>query len=83
MCEDMINYIGRRERSTGISGPQDSAQSVTEIMDILNYFLSRSLLKRLPRTQTIAQQCKNSKGNLFSERIRMNEWKTFMADEII
>jgi hypothetical protein len=66
--EDVINYIGRREMSTGVSGPQDSAQSVTEIMDIFNYFLARNLLARLQQTQTTAQQYKNSKGKLFSKR---------------
>lgn len=47
MCGKMINNIGKREMFAGISGPQDSAQNVTKIVDIFTLFLAKHTLDRL------------------------------------
>jgi hypothetical protein len=46
-----INYTARRKMIVGVSGPQDSVQCVTEIVDISELFLARNLLDGLHQNQ--------------------------------
>lgn len=47
-----INYAEQRKMFVGVSGPQDSVQCVTEIVDISKLFLARNLLDGVHQNQT-------------------------------
>jgi hypothetical protein len=83
MWEDMYNYVGRRERFIGNSGPQNEAKNVTEGMDAFKMLSTQEVIEIIIReTNTCAEQCIKSRVNVLPLRLRMRDWKPVTTDEI-
>jgi hypothetical protein len=83
LWEDMGNYVGQRETFSGISGPQDSAKGLNNAVDIFEQFFDEDIIhKFVTETNRYAEQFKNSRGNIFSRRSRVNEWQPVTSEEI-
>jgi hypothetical protein len=81
--EDMGNYVGKREIFSGISGPQDSAEGLTNAVDIFEQFFDEDIIqKTVTETNCYAEQFKNLRDNIFSRRLRVNEWQPVTSEEI-
>jgi hypothetical protein len=82
LWEDMVNYV-RREIFCGISGPQDSAKGLTNAVDIFEQFFNKDIVQKIvTETNHYAEQFKNSSGNIFSRKSRVNEWQPVTSEEI-
>jgi hypothetical protein len=62
----MDDYSGLREAFTGMHGPQNSMQDVTDIVDIFKLFFDKDLVQKIvDETSHYAQQLKSSKRQYF------------------
>ena len=75
------NYIGR-ETFCGISRPQDSAKGLTNTVETFEQLFDKDMVQKIAtEPHRYAQQFKNSRGNTFSMRSWVNEWKPVTAEE--
>ena len=59
-----------------MSGPQNSAKDLTNAVDIFEQFFDKYIVQKIvTETNRYAEQFKNSRGNIFSKRSRVNEWQ--------
>jgi hypothetical protein len=83
LWEDMGNYVRRQEIFSGISGPQDSARGLTNAADIFQQFFDEDIIQKIvTETNCYTEHFKNSRGNIFSRRLRVNEWQPITSEEI-
>jgi len=83
LWEDIDNFVGQREIFSGMSGPQNSAKDLTNAVDIFEQFFDKYIVQKIvTETNRYAEQFKNSRGNIFSKRSRVNEWQPVTAEEI-
>jgi hypothetical protein len=82
LWEDMGNYAGQEELFCGISRPQKSAKGLTNVVDIFKIFIDEDVQKIVTEASRYAEQFKNSRGNIFSRRSRVNDWQPVISEEI-
>lgn len=76
------NYIGQ-ETFGGISRPEDSAKGLTNTVDTFEQIFEEDMVKEIATDPNhFAEQFKNSRGNTFFKRSRVNEWQPVRAEEM-
>jgi hypothetical protein len=83
LWEEGHNYIGREIFFCGIRRPQDSATGLNNTADTFEQFFDKDMAQESATEPNCnAAQFKNSRGNTFSKRSRVNEWQPVTAEEI-
>jgi hypothetical protein len=81
--ERHANFSGKREAFSGLCGPQNNAQCMTDIMGIFELFFSENIVvKMAEETNCYAQQYKGVKGNILPKRSRVHEWVPVMGEKV-
>jgi hypothetical protein len=70
----MYHYSALRAVFTGMCGPQNSAQVVSDIVDTFELLFDKNLVQKfVNETNCYAQQLKNTMGNTFTKWPRVND----------
>jgi urocanate hydratase len=66
-----------------ISGPQASAKGLANAVDIFEQLFDKDIVQKIvTETCHCTEHFKNSRGNIFSKRLRASEWQPMTAEEI-
>jgi hypothetical protein len=83
LWEDMSSYVGQREAFCNVSEPQSSAKDVSGIVECFKLLFIGDLVQHIVQeTNRYAQQCQNSRGNLFSFRSPVRSWYPVTDNEM-
>jgi hypothetical protein len=83
LWEEMNNYVRHQKIFTGLCAPQNSMKGPTNIVHIFEQLFSKDIVQEIVNeTNHYAQQCRNSRGNIFPKQSRVNVGQSVTAEYI-